>query len=134
VVSTGGGDDHHPRVSQAGELLDVQQLVADAAVERLHVRVLPRRARLDERRLGLREPTPVTERVRGQLRAVVHLRCPRKSRKEALRCLKRHLARRVWKLRSPDPDQNPRSNNNINTKNTPAPITGNAPYFIPCAR
>ena len=58
-----------------------------------------------------------------------------KSRKEALRCLKRHLARRVWKLlRSPDPDQNPRSNNNINTKNTPTPITGNAPYFTPCAR
>ena len=39
-----------------------------------------------------------------------------KSRKEALRCVKRHLARRVWKLlRSPAPDPDPRSNNNTNT-------------------
>ncbi|MGB8877489.1 MAG: transposase [Solirubrobacteraceae bacterium] len=35
-----------------------------------------------------------------------------KSRKEALRCLKRHLTRRVWKLlRSSAPDPDPRSNN-----------------------
>ena len=57
-----------------------------------------------------------------------------KSRKEALRCLKRHLARRVWKLLcAPTSDQDPRSNNDTNINNTPAPIIGNAPYFMPCA-
>jgi transposase len=51
-----------------------------------------------------------------------------KSRKEALRCLKRHLARRVWKLlRSPRPGQSPRSNNNNDTTTIPAPIIGTAP-------
>ena len=39
--------DHHARLGQAGELLAVEQLVPDAGVERLHERVLPRRARLD---------------------------------------------------------------------------------------
>ena len=56
-----------------------------------------------------------------------------KSRKEAIRCLKRHLARRVWKLlRSPNPDQNSHSHNNINTNNTPAPVTRGTPMIIPC--
>ena len=41
-----------------------------------------------------------------------------KSRKEALRCVKRHLARRVWKLlRSPAPALDPRSNNNTHINN-----------------
>ncbi|HEX4671165.1 MAG TPA: IS110 family transposase [Solirubrobacteraceae bacterium] len=58
-----------------------------------------------------------------------------KSRKEALRCLKRHLARRVWQhLRAPASGQDPRSNNDTTINNTPAPIIGNAPYFMPCAR
>ena len=55
-----------------------------------------------------------------------------KSRKEALRCLKRHLARRVWKLLcAPTSDQDPRSNNDTNINNTPAPIIGNAPTSCP---
>ena len=37
---------------EAAELLDVEQFVAGAAVEGLHVGVLPGRAGLDERRLG----------------------------------------------------------------------------------
>ncbi|HEY3729545.1 MAG TPA: transposase, partial [Solirubrobacteraceae bacterium] len=58
-----------------------------------------------------------------------------KSRKEALRCLKRHLARRVWQhLRTPASDQSPRSQNSTNINDTPAPIVGNAPYFMQCTR
>ena len=58
-----------------------------------------------------------------------------KSRKEALRCLKRFLARRVWQLlRAPAPGQDPRSNNDTNLNNTPAPIIANAPYFTACTR
>jgi hypothetical protein len=63
--------DDYSGFGQAGELLDVEQLVADAAVERLNERVLPRGAGLDERGLGRREATPVAQRVRGQLGAVV---------------------------------------------------------------
>jgi transposase len=45
-----------------------------------------------------------------------------KSRKEALRCLKRHLARRVWQhLRAPASGQDPRSNNDT-TINTPPSV------------
>jgi transposase len=46
-----------------------------------------------------------------------------KSRLEALRCLKRHLARSVWQqLRDPHPDQNTTTtmNNNHNNDNAPA--------------
>ena len=58
-----------------------------------------------------------------------------KSRKEALRCVKRHLTRRVWKLlRAPAPVQDPRSNNTTNTTKTPNPIVATTPYFMPCAR
>src|ERR1035437_5688856 len=64
--------DHDARLGQAGELLDVEQLVTDAGVEGLDEWVLPRRARLDERGAGLGEHAPVLERVRGHLRAVVH--------------------------------------------------------------
>src|SRR5439155_1255046 len=63
--------DHHARFGQAGELLAVQELVADAAVERLDVGVLPRRARVDVASRDGREATPIPERVRGQLGAVV---------------------------------------------------------------
>jgi hypothetical protein len=49
-----------------------------------------------------------------------------KSRKEALRCLKRHLARRVWKLlHSPPAPAAPRTP-------TPATIAGTAPALMPC--
>jgi hypothetical protein len=63
--------DHHLGLSEAGEDLDREQLVADAAVKALHERVLPWRARFDERRPGPGEPTPVPKRVRGHLRTVV---------------------------------------------------------------
>jgi transposase len=49
-----------------------------------------------------------------------------KSRKEALRCLKRHLARRVWKLlHTPPPPAAPRTP-------TSATIVGTAPALTPC--
>jgi transposase len=57
-----------------------------------------------------------------------------KSRKEALRCLKRHLARRVWQLLRTRSGQGQRSNNATTINNTHPPIAGNAPYFMPCAR
>ena len=58
-----------------------------------------------------------------------------KSRKEALRCLKRFLAVASGQLlRAPSPSQDPRSNNDTNINNTPAPIIGNAPYLMPCTR
>jgi hypothetical protein len=63
--------DHHLGLSEAVEDLDREQLVADAAVKALHERVLPWRARFDERRPGPGEPTPVPKRVRGHLRTVV---------------------------------------------------------------
>src|SRR3954447_10177051 len=56
---------------EAAELFDVEQFVAQAAVEGLHEWVLPGRAGLDERRPRPSEATPVSERVRGQLRSVV---------------------------------------------------------------
>ena len=48
-----------------------------------------------------------------------------KSRKEALRCLKRHLARRVWKLLLATPPAAPR-------RSTPAIIVTAAPAPMPC--
>ena len=56
---------------ETAELLDVEQLIAQAAVEGLHVGVLPWRSGLDERRPGTPEAAPVAEGVRGQLRPVV---------------------------------------------------------------
>jgi hypothetical protein len=63
--------DHHPGLGEAAEHLDGEELVADAAVERLHERVLPRRAGLDERGAGPAEATPVPQGVGGRLRPVV---------------------------------------------------------------
>ena len=54
-----------------------------------------------------------------------------KSRKEALRCLKRFLARRVWGLlRNPHPDH--RDHTTPTISKPPAPITGVAPMIMPC--
>lgn len=61
--------DHDTGFVEAGELLDVEQFVADAGVEGLNERVLPRRAGLDERGLGARKATAVAQHVRGQFRA-----------------------------------------------------------------
>jgi transposase len=57
-----------------------------------------------------------------------------KSRKEALRCLKRHLARRVWKLlHTPPPTTNP-SDATPTAPKTTATVTipGTAPALMPC--
>jgi transposase len=44
-----------------------------------------------------------------------------RTRKEAIRCLKRHLTRRIWKLLTqPTPVPDPRSNTKTNTTTTPA--------------
>ena len=52
-----------------------------------------------------------------------------KSRKEALRCLKRHLARRVWKLlQTPAPAAAPAAAR----PTTPPTITASAPTPMPC--
>jgi hypothetical protein len=56
---------------EAAELLEVEEFVAGAAVEGFDVGVLPRRSGLDERGLGPRVATPVSEGVGGQFRAVV---------------------------------------------------------------
>ena len=71
--------DEHPGFGDARELLAVEQLVSDAGVEGLHERVLPRTAGLDEDAAGGTEATPVTQRVRRQLRSVVHAHEPRRA-------------------------------------------------------
>ena len=72
-----------------------------------------------------------------------HRRLPRgrqqaegKSRKEALRCVKRHLTRRVWR-RLRTPTTTTRSPLVLPAPATPKAldtIVGDALYFIPCAR
>jgi transposase len=59
-----------------------------------------------------------------------------KSRKEALRALKRHLARRVWKLlRSPATSKPaPAANDTPERPATRKTMPGNAPYLMPCVR
>jgi hypothetical protein len=69
--------DQHACFEQAAERLDGEQLVAQPPAERLDVRVLPGRARLDVAAPGLVEPAPVAQRVGGQLRAVVATDAPR---------------------------------------------------------
>ena len=70
----------HLRLEQAVELLDGQKLVAQPAVERLHVRVLPWRTGLDVAAGGAREPAPVAQGVGRELGPVVTAdvagRCP----------------------------------------------------------
>ncbi len=63
--------DQHSGFGETREQLDAEQLVAHPGAEALDVWVLPRRARLDVRAARAREPTPVSERVGGQLGPVV---------------------------------------------------------------
>ena len=60
------------RLDHRVERVDREHLVADAGAERLHERVLPRGARLDEAALGPAEAAPVPQGVGGHLGAVVH--------------------------------------------------------------
>ena len=79
VVLGSPGFDNDLCLEQGGELLDVEQFVAGAAVERLHEWVLPREAGVDERGAGAGESAVVAQRPGDHLRAVVHpqmLGCP----------------------------------------------------------
>ena len=69
VVSVVGGQDLC--FGQGAELLDVEQLVAQAGVEGLDVGVLPGRARLDVGAGGGSRPTPLAQDAGGQLGPVV---------------------------------------------------------------
>jgi hypothetical protein len=57
-----------------------------------------------------------------------------KSRKEALRALKRYLARRVWRLlRSPAPSKPALAANDTPERpTTRTTVPGPAPYLMPC--
>jgi transposase len=56
-----------------------------------------------------------------------------KSRKEALRCLKRHLARRAWKLlRTPPAPTTNTPTPAARTTTATRPIVGTAPAIMPC--
>ena len=55
--------EQHLRLEQAVELLDGEELVAQPAVERLDVRVLPRRAGLNIAAACAGEPAPVAQGV-----------------------------------------------------------------------
>jgi hypothetical protein len=59
------------RLGEAGELLEIEQLVADAGVEGLSERVLPRRSGLDVPRRDVGAGTPAPEGVGGELGPVV---------------------------------------------------------------
>src|SRR5262245_61465329 len=67
----------HPRLGQVRKLLHVQQLVAQPAVERLRVAVLPRRPRRDVQGLGVGPLQPTPQRPRDELRSVVAPQMPR---------------------------------------------------------
>jgi transposase len=58
-----------------------------------------------------------------------------KSRKEALRCLKRFLARRVWRLLQPQQPTTTTAELPAHPSTTTLPIiAGTAPYSMPCTR
>jgi transposase len=59
-----------------------------------------------------------------------------KSRKEALRCLKRHLARRVWRLLKAPPEHAITQAATLTVEATPTreTVAVTAPYFMPCTR
>jgi transposase len=57
-----------------------------------------------------------------------------KSRKEALRCLKRYLARRVWRLlrSAPAPNATPVRHDTPEPRDARETVPGSAPYLMPC--
>jgi len=59
-----------------------------------------------------------------------------KSRREALRCLKRYLARRVWNLLKTPPTLESASAQNLTADKATSrgAIVASAPYFMPCTR
>lgn len=63
--------DDDSRLLQRVEDLAVQQLVAELAIERLGVTVLPGRAWFDKKRLGADAEEPLAQRGRDELRLVV---------------------------------------------------------------
>gem|GEM_PF-5580447 len=63
--------DQHPRLRHRVEDLAVQELVAQFAVQALHVAVLPRVARLDAERLHTHLSEPLAHRRRGEFAPVV---------------------------------------------------------------
>jgi len=71
--------DQDLRLEQGVEALSVQALVAQPAVERLDVAVLPGAARLGEQRLHVDPPQPAAPRPRRELRAVVRADVGRRS-------------------------------------------------------
>src|SRR5215204_5067702 len=67
----------HARLQHAPELLSLQELVSQFAVERLRIPVLPRRPRLDVQRLDLRCRQPGPQRLGNELRPVVRTQARR---------------------------------------------------------
>ena len=62
----------HRDLEHRSELLALEELIAEPAVEGLTPAVLPGRSRVDERGTHAGEPAPIRHRVRGHLGAVVH--------------------------------------------------------------
>ena len=58
-------------VAELWELLPVQQLVSELAVEALHIAVLPWGARLDKQRADAEPAQPVANRLGGEFRSVI---------------------------------------------------------------
>jgi len=77
VVVATPGFDHDAGLGAAAEPLERQALVTEVAVKALGIAVLPRRARLDERRLDLRVLEPFEDRASDELRTVVQTQEPR---------------------------------------------------------
>ncbi len=63
--------DKHICLLERVEDLSIQQLVSELSVEALVVAVLPRAPRLDEERFHIDPAEPLTDRLGGELRAVV---------------------------------------------------------------
>jgi len=65
---------HSLCVEQGGELLDVQQFVAEFAIERFNERALPRESWVDERDAGGAAPAPVRDRLLEVISAPLSMR------------------------------------------------------------
>lgn len=59
-----------------------------------------------------------------------------KTKREAIRCLKRHLARRVWRLLKAPPEHAITQAATLTVEATPTreTVAVTAPYFMPCTR